>query len=136
MEPIHAFLAALVFGLSLCITICVLFRASLTEMLTDVCGGAARARFWVLFGYAGMVLATLWFGLWSAPPTAPGVEAGADPLRVFVRTLQGGTFGLLAALGFMGFVLLLSIRSYGSRRDREKRGARIDPAPLTPPPVG
>jgi len=128
MDPMHAFLIALVAGLALCVSICFLFRQPLAAMLTDICGGAARARFWMLFGYAGMVLATLWCGLWWAPAAAPGVDASRDPIRIFVRTLMGGTFGLLGALAVLGFVLMLSIRSYPSSRSR--RPAELDrPSP-------
>jgi hypothetical protein len=115
MEPIHAFLLALSMGLAVCLSVCLLFRHSLSAMLTDICGGGARARFWSMFGYIGMLLATLWFGLWWAPTATPGVEASHDPLRVFVRTMLGTTFGLLGALTVLGFVLMLSIRSYTDR---------------------
>lgn len=126
MDQLTVYLVALGFGVALAVGVCLLMRRTLESLLTELCGTTSRARFWLIFGDVGLVLATLWCGLWFAPT---GGDASYEALRVFVRTLSGTTFGLLAVLVLLGFVLLLSI----ARAERANRRPLRHAAPLAQP---
>ena len=114
MEPLSAFALAAATGVALAVSVCLLLRRSLDQLLNELCGGAVRGRFWLLFGNVTIVLSTLWVSLWFFPG-ATGATGAAYVVRVFVRTLGGATFGLLLALALLGLTLLFGIGSYNAR---------------------
>jgi hypothetical protein len=118
MQAIQAFALAAATGLILAVAVCLLFRRTLDALLCELCGGAVRGRFWMLFGNVGIVLATLWVSLWFVPRAPDAASAASDPVRVFVRTLSGATFGLLAAMALLGLVLMIGIGSFNARNRR------------------
>lgn len=118
MTTLHVYLAALGSGVTLALAVCLIFRRTLEGLLTELCGGGVRGRFWMLFGNVGLVLATMWCGLWFAP--AGGGTAG-ESVRTFTRTLGATVFGLLAVLVILGFVLQIGISRYESAARRAQR---------------
>lgn len=120
MTALNVYLAALGCGVTLAFAVCLIFRRTLEVLLSELCGGGARGRFWMLFGNVGMVLATMWCGLWLAPAGGGAVGEG---VRTFTRTLGATVFGLLAALVVLGFVLQLGISRYEANVRRAQRAA-------------
>lgn len=124
MTALNVYLSALGLGVSLAVAVCLIFRRTLEGILTELCGGGVRGRFWMLFGNVGLVLATMWCGLWFAPSGGGAVGEG---VRTFTRTLGATVFGLLAVLVILGFVLQISISRYETAARRAQRTS-ADPA--------
>jgi hypothetical protein len=101
-------------------------RRTLERLLTDLCGSENRARFWLIFGDVGLVLAALWCGLWFAPD---GRDQSLQLLRRFTATLGATTFGLLAVPCLLGIVLQISIGRHDVCARRAVRSAEQPPTP-------
>ena len=98
MDPITAFFVGLglLLGLSVATLACV--QRPLNDILLEVCGAPHRARFWArLFG-ATLLLAVVFFCLWSPPKTGE--------IHELIGMLRAGLFGLLSALGLLALVML------------------------------
>ncbi|NUP97767.1 MAG: hypothetical protein HUU28_16530 [Planctomycetaceae bacterium] len=125
MTTLNVYLVALAVGVTLAITVCLIFRRTLEGILTELCGGVVRGRFWMLFGNVGLVLATMWCGLWFAPAGGGAVGEG---VRTFTRTLGAAVFGLLAVLVILGLTLQISISRYESAARRAQRNPQLPTA--------
>ena len=90
MQAIQAFALAAATGLVLAVAVCLLFRRTLDALLCELCGGAVRGRFWMLFGNVGIVLATLWVSLWFVPKAPDAASAASDPARCSSRCASTG----------------------------------------------
>lgn len=129
MEPISA-LALAVAGLSLLtLAILLLVRRPLLRLLQELCGADHRARFWLNLYQAMLFLAVVTAALLRPPlPQPPQQLAGAAEL---LGTLRFGLSGLLLSLGFLAWVVLVSIARHDRRRESVRplpRGPHGEPA--------
>ncbi len=122
MEPTTAFLSCLAALAALAAGVVLFLRRPLERLLTELCGGAERARFWARTYYASLVLGTLFAAL-LAPPDA----IGRTDLIGCVPTLRAGFFGLLGALGVLALVALRFLL-----RADERNTPRPHPRSLAP----
>jgi len=118
MQAIYVFASATLLATLVAVGICVLFRRALVALLTEVCEGEARGRFWALFGNSCVVLTTLFTSIFFVPIDEKTAETPTAMLNVFVSTLRGGLFGLLATLGVLGLVLIVAIAAFNARQRR------------------
>jgi hypothetical protein len=118
MEAIYVFAIATGLVTLVALGICLLLRRTLTALLVEVCAGEVRGRFWTVFGQACVVLTTFFAAVLFAPSSAPPAGATIELFSIFVSALRGGVFGLLSALGVLGFVLMLAIVAFNARQRR------------------
>ena len=123
MQAIYVFAVATLLATLVALGICLLFRRALAALLTEVCEGESRGRFWALFGNSCVVLTTLFTAILFVPVDEKTTETPAAMLNVFVSTLRGGLFGLLATLSVLGVVLVVAIAAFNSRQRRAGRSA-------------
>lgn len=120
MDPITAFFLAL--GILLVLTAATLacLQRPLDQILQELCGAPHRARFWTRFFDAMVLLSMLFFCLW-APPDAGTQHFSLDEI---VSMLRAGLFGLLSAMAFLAFVMLVWQSRYesGFRAPAPKNG--------------
>ena len=118
MDPITGFFIALgmLFVLAVATLVCV--QRPLNDILIEICGAPHRARFWVRFFGATLLLSVLFFCLWSPPDASSKVIT----LHEIIGMLRAGLFGLLIAMGLLAFIMLVW-------QSRFERG-------LTPPRAG
>lgn len=119
MSLLQSFLWALFSVVGLAVAVCILLRSPLGPLLTELCGGEVRGRFWVAFAWVAMVLSTIFTALFAVPD-ADAVETELALLRTFTSTVRAGLFGLLASMTALGFVLLLTIARFESRQRPER----------------
>jgi hypothetical protein len=118
MQAIYVFASATLIATFVAVGICLLFRRALAALLTEVCEGEARGRFWALFGNSCVVLTTFFTSIIFVPIDEKTADTPTAMLQVFVSTLRGGLFGLLATLSALGVVLLFAIAAFNSRQRR------------------
>jgi hypothetical protein len=118
MQAIYVFAIATLLATLVALGICLLFRRALVALLTEVCEGEARGRFWALFGNACVVLTTLFTSIVFVPIDEKTTDTPTAMLNIFVSTLRGGLFGLLATLGVLGVVLMVAIAAFNARQRR------------------
>jgi len=116
MEPITAFLLTLCAATALAALVSLALVRPLSPLLAELCGSDARARFWAVFTVCGTQLTVLFTALLSAPAPRRRADAAIAVFDVVVDTARASVFGLLVALGALGFVLILAIARFESRR--------------------
>ena len=103
MQPITAFFIALglLFVLAVATLVCV--QRPLNEILVEICGAPHRARFWTRFFGAMLLLAVLFFCLWSPP------DASSETITLYeiIGMMRAGLFGLLTAMGLLALIVLI-----------------------------
>ena len=117
MEPIPAFLWSLGGATALGAIVSLALVRPLSPLLSELCGSPARARFWAVFTVCATQLTVLFTALLSAPSFRRRSDVALEVFDVFVNTARSGVFGLLVALGSLGFVLLLAIGQFEARRN-------------------
>jgi hypothetical protein len=118
MQAIYVFAVATLVAVLVAISICLLFRRALMALLSEVCDGESRGRFWAMFGNTCVVVTTLFTAICFVPIDDKTAETPPAMLQLFVSTLRGGLFGLLGTLAILGFALALGIASFNSRARR------------------
>lgn len=102
MDSIPGFFLCVGLLLALTILTFAAFHRPMQAILTEVCGAEHRARFWVRFFAASMILAMLFCSLWALP----AMDEGTMGLTEVARILRAGIFGMLGSLGFLAMVML------------------------------
>ena len=123
MQAIQVFAFATGLVTAVALTICFLFRRSLSALLVELCDGEVRGRFWTIFLQTCVVLTTFFAAILFAPSRAPADGAPLELFGIFVRALRGGVFGLLGVLTVLGVVLVIAIGTFHARRRRERLSA-------------
>jgi len=117
MEPVPAFLLSLGGATLLAALVSLALVRPLGPLLTELCGSPARARFWAVFTVCATQITVLFTALLSAPSERRrSGDAALEVFDIVVNTTRSGVFGLLVALGSLGFVLLLAIGRFEAQR--------------------
>ncbi len=103
MDPITGFFTALGLLFLLAVATLVAVKRPLYDILCEICGAPHRARFWMRFFGASLLLSVLFFCLWSPPEAKNEVIT----LLEILAMMRAGLFGLLSALGLLAVVMLV-----------------------------
>ena len=116
MQPIQAFLLSLGCATVLAALVSLALVRPLSPLLSELCGSSARARFWAVFTVCATQLTVLFTALASAPSPRRRADEFTSAFDIIVNTTRSSVFGLLLALGALGFVLLLGIARFEAQR--------------------
>ena len=120
MQPIQAFLLSLGCATVLAALVSLALVRPLSPLLSELCGSPARARFWAVFVVCATQLTVLFTALASAPSPRRRAAEFTSAFDIIVNTTRSSVFGLLLALGALGFVLLLGIARFEAQRIASK----------------
>lgn len=129
MNATTMILGSLTLATALAVLSMLLLRRSLFQILIELCGNEARARFWQGMASLAIVLMTLFGVLLTLPPKDPELWSNAPGLREVLGGFRTGVFGLLVSLGILSFVLLLSINGAARRQSPDPSWMRTGPEP-------
>jgi hypothetical protein len=120
MSAWSGYLSSLISATALAVTVVLLSRRSLRQLLVELCGNSARAEYWTMFAGMFLVLCTL-YGVLAAMPS-PDSSAGAAhaELLAALNAFRSGVLGLLIASMLVSFVLLRSIGRVEDLASRRK----------------
>ena len=106
-----AYLISALAALCLATTIVAISRKALNQLLVELCGNDARARYWTLFCGLFLVLCTLYGVLAELP-------AGDSRSGLFAGLLgfRAGVLALLLAFMSTALVLVVGIHRYEARK--------------------
>lgn len=127
MTPLTMYVTGIALVVALALTVLLVLRAPLRNLLAELCGNERRASFWLSFWLLGVLLMTAFVVLATLPSERDPLWAGAAHVRTFLETLRSGVVGVGLGLGLLGFVLLLSVQAYETRLRREAAWAAIPP---------
>ena len=112
MNALIGYSASVALATTLALTIVLLSRKSLRQLLVELCGSAARAEFWTMFAGLFLMLCTLFGVLSSLPRGDSGVAAENPELVAALSTFRSGLLALLIASICVACVLLRSIARF------------------------
>jgi len=125
-NPLLAVATGVVFPSALAIGIVLLLREPLLNLLIELCGNPARARFWAMFSILFTVLCTL-FGVLAFLPLSGDAFADHATMVLTLTTIRAGVLGLLLSLAAIAALLLSAIGKY------EEAAARRNPQTVSGP---
>src|SRR5438309_2837170 len=111
MNPVVAILASVILSTALSVAMVLFLRQPLFNLLVELCGNAARARFWTVFSVLFTVLSTL-VGVLASLPVSDGSLSEYRAMVLTLTTFRAGVLGLLLALVAIAFNLLSAIRRF------------------------
>ena len=112
MNVFIGFLVSAALALPLAIAVVLFSRNALYELLVELCGNGARARYWALFSGLFLTLSTLYGVLVSLPDNASTLGTDFPGLSTGVSSFRAGVLGLLLALGCIAMVMVLGIHRH------------------------
>ncbi len=119
MIALIGYLASVALATTLALTIVLLSRKSLRELLVELCGSGARAEFWTMFAGLFLMLCTL-FGVLASLPRGDSKFASESPeIVAAISTFRSGVLALLIASICVACVLLRSIARFEQLASRK-----------------
>jgi hypothetical protein len=119
MSLVVVSVGSLAVAFTLAVAVVLISSTALRALLVELCGNGARANYWTLFTGLFLVLCTVYGVLMSLPLADGHVAPDYAEARLAFASLRAAVFGLLFALGGIGFVLLGSIRKHEERATRK-----------------
>lgn len=101
MDTSTVFLTGMAATAVICLAVIAYLKASLSRILTDICGTEARARFWVTFSNILLILTPILFAIFYQPQVS---ERPAVFFEV-VRQLKWGLSGLVLTVAMLGVMI-------------------------------
>ena len=117
------FVSGLVITAGVCFAVVRYIRTPLLKILTDICGNAERAGFWVAFTTVILLTVPVIFAMFSRPVGLP-----ADILFEISDQVQAALIGLVLSVVTVGFALARSI----ARGRKCEKHAELASAVVTP----
>ena len=111
-----AFLISAILALCLAMTIALISRNALNQLLVELCGNEARAKYWTLFCGLFLVLCTLYGVLAEMPAGDPRSGNGFPGLLAGLLGFRAGVLALLLSFMSTALVLVIGIHRYEARR--------------------
>jgi len=124
MNIFIGFLVSAVLTMALSVTIVVYSRKALYELLVELCGNGARARYWTLFTGLLLTLSALYGVLVSSTDTDSRLGVDFPGIATGVSSFRAGVLGLLLALGAIGIVMVLGIHRHENQLEQANRQSR------------
>lgn len=112
------FIADLFLTILVCVGVVLYIRGHLTPLVTELCGSATRAQFWLAFSNVTLVLVPVIFALSAEPELEPGKPAAF----VMAEHLKLSLLGLASGLAVLAMVLMIFIRRFpiGPAQERQQ----------------
>lgn len=111
-------------AVTIAVVIVLYSRKAMYELLVELCGNGARARYWALFTGMFLTLSTLYGVLVSLPDSASRLNADFPGLSAGVSSFRAGVLGLLLALGCIAVVLVLGIHRHENQQEQANQPIR------------
>ena len=112
MNVFTGYLISAVIAMALAVTIVLFSRKALYELLVELCGNGARARYWSIFSGLFLVLCTLYGVLVSLPNVDSALGVQFPGLAAGLSSFRAGVLGLLLAFSGVAIVLVLGIHRH------------------------
>lgn len=106
MDMYLTFLAEIAFSLAISMTVILLFKSQLWDVLTETCGNRQRAAFWIMFTQLMLVVAPLMLVIFF---TKTGEVTAPNTLVLIKETLFRSLLGIFIGLLAVGHVIWRSI---------------------------
>lgn len=120
MSNITLFLIQISLCFSIGMAVIALLKPHLTDVLTETCGTAKRAAFWVMFTQFMLVIAPLLLVVFFTD-AKPGIHA--YPAEAIKDTLFQSLFGIFIAITMVGQVIWKPIAADSGMTTREETTA-------------
>jgi len=131
MNALIGFFASVALATALALTIVLVSRKALRQLLVELCGSGARAEFWTMFAGLFLMLCTL-FGVLASLPLGDSNRASESAeLVAAISTFRGGVLALLIASICVACVLLRGIARFEHLASRKAPSFAPQP-PLVP----
>jgi len=127
MNVFVGFLVSAALAMILAVAIVKYSRNALYDLLVELCGNAARARYWALFTGLFLTLCTLYGVLVSLPNNDPKLGSDFPGLSAALSSFRAGVLGLLLALGFIAFVMVIGIHRHENQLEQATQRRRSTP---------
>jgi len=124
MNVFIGFLVSAVLTMGLAVTIVLYSRRALYELLVELCGNGARARYWTLFTGLLLTLSALYGVLVSLTDVDSRLGLEFPGISTGVTSFRAGVLGLLLALGAIGIVMVLGIHRHENQLEQASRQSR------------
>jgi hypothetical protein len=111
-----AYLISALSALCLAMAIVLISRKALGQLLVELCGNDARARYWTLFCGLFLVLCTLYGVLAELPAGDARSSAGFPGLLAGLLGFRAGVLALLLAFMGTALVLVVGIHRFEARK--------------------
>jgi len=121
MSVFVGFLTSAVLAMTLAVAIVLYSRKALYELLVELCGNGARARYWALFTGLFLTLSTLYGVLVSLPGNDSRLGTDFPGLSAGLSSFRAGVLGLLLALGCIAIVMVLGIHRHENQLEQASR---------------
>ncbi len=108
MAALSVFCGSLVAALAAAGLIVLLLWNPLSVLLSDLCGGDQRGRFWTLFSSIVIALVTT-IGVLLVPPGTDVASTLTDSARIFLPPFRAGLIALLVAVLLIGGSVVATI---------------------------
>jgi hypothetical protein len=102
------FIADLFLTILVCAGVVLYIRVHLTPLVTELCGSATRAQFWLAFSNITLVLVPVIFALSAEPELVPGKPS----TFAMAEHLKLSLLGLASSLAVLAVVLVSFIRRF------------------------
>lgn len=109
MTTMNAFLIELLVALTVSVTALLLLKNALLGLLTDLCGGVNRARFWNRFTQLMLLIGPLLVTVMFDPVTGQGDILDVGLIRDSVKHALLGGFMTLTGMGYVIWKTILTI---------------------------
>jgi len=125
MNVFIGFLVSAALTMALAVTIVLYSRKAMYELLVELCGNGARARYWTLFTGLLLTLSSLYGVLVSLTDRDARLGADFPGISAGVSSFRAGVLGLLLALGAIGIVMVLGIHRHENQMEQANRQSRL-----------
>lgn len=106
MNTLTLFIIEALLSFSISVTVVILIKPLLRDILIETCGTQKRAEFWVMFTQLMLIISTLLIVIYFAPTSAVILPNAAETLK---DTLFKSLPGVFIALALIGQVIWKSI---------------------------